>query len=66
MTHVDGLSRIIPKSREPLKATVIASLRSEMDMEYVLYNIVKELSVTQEEIRYKVKLHEFIIQTKQN
>ena len=64
IAHVDGLSRLIPKTREPLKEMVIASLRSEMDIKYVLYNIVKELPVSLEEIRYKAKFDKFITQKK--
>ena len=30
--HSDGLSRLIPKTREPLEETVIALLSSEMDI----------------------------------
>ena len=56
--HADGLSRLIPKNTEPLEETVIASLRSEMDVRYVLFN-----TVTLEEIKFK-KNDKFINQTK--
>ena len=46
IAHVDGLSRLIPKNIELLEVTVIASLKSEMDVKYVLFNTVKELPVT--------------------
>ena len=62
--HVDGLSRLIPKNTELLEETVIASLKSEMDVKYVLFNIVKELRVTLEEIKFKTKFDKFINQTK--
>ena len=41
--HVDGLSRLIPKFNEPFEDIVIASLRSEEEIKYVLFNTVSEL-----------------------
>ena len=35
-----------------------------MDVKYVLFNTVKELPVTQEEIKFKTKFDKFINQTK--
>ena len=35
-----------------------------MDVKYVLFNVVKELPVTLEEIKFKTKLDKFINQTK--
>ena len=64
ITHVDGLSRLIPKNTELLEETVIASLKSEMDVKYVLFNTVKELPVTLEKIKFKTKFDKFINQTK--
>ena len=64
IAHTDDLSKFIPKTRELLEEMVIASLRSEMDIKYVLYNTVKELPVTLEEIRHKAKFDKFITQTK--
>ena len=58
--QTDGLSMLIPKIREPLEETVVASLSSEMDVKNVLYNTVKELPVTLEEIRFKAKFNKFI------
>ena len=58
--HTDCLSILIPKIREPLEETVIASLNSRMDIKKVLYNTIKELPVTLEEIRFKAKLDKFI------
>ena len=43
---------------------MIASLRSEMDVKYVLFNTVKELPVTLEEIKFKTKFDKLINQTK--
>ena len=42
IAHADGLSRLIPKNTEPLEETVIASLKSEMDVKYVLFYTVKK------------------------
>ena len=47
--HADGLSRLKLKYTEWLEETVVASLKSEMDVKYVLFNTVKELPVTQVE-----------------
>ena len=58
----DGLSRLIPKIRKPLKETVIASVTSEMDIKNVLYNTIKEQPVTVEEIRLQAKFDKFITQ----
>ena len=58
------MSRFIPKIREPLEETAIASLSSKMDLKNVLYNTVKELPVTLEEIRFKAKFDEFITEKK--
>ena len=54
IAHADGLSRLIPKNTEPLKETIIASLKSEMDIKYVLFNTVKELPVTLKEIKFQI------------
>ena len=59
--HADGLSRLILKYTEPLEETVIASLKFEMDVKYVLFNTVP---VTLEEIKFKTKFYKFINQTK--
>ena len=58
------MSRLIPKIREPLAETVITSLSSEMDIKNVLYNTVKELPVTLEEIKFKGKFDKFITEKK--
>ena len=64
IAHEDGLSRLIPKNTEPLEKTIIASLKSEMDEKYVLFNTVKERPVMLEEIKFKSKFDKFINQTK--
>ena len=68
IAYADRLSILIQKKKkkntEPLEETVIASLKSEMDVKYVLFNTVKELPVTLEEIKFKTKFDKFINQTK--
>ena len=56
IAHADGLFRLIPKNTEPLEETVITSLKSKMDVKYVLFNTVKELPVMLEEIKFKTVL----------
>ena len=63
--HADGLSSLIPKMREPLEDTVIASQSTESIMSTVLCNTVKELPVTLEEIRKEAAKDEFITQIKE-
>ena len=53
MPHADGLSRLIPKIREPFEETVIALLSSEMYIKNILFNTVKDFPVSLEEIRFK-------------
>ena len=64
IAHADGLSRLIPKNTEPLEVIVIVSLRSEIDVKYVLSNTVKVFRDTLEEIKFKTKFYKFINQTK--
>ena len=61
ISHADGLSRLIPKNTEPIEDIIIVS---EMDVKYVLFNTVKELHATQEEMEFKTKFDKFINQTK--
>ena len=49
--HVDGLSRLIPKYKEPLEDTVMAPLKSEGKLKTALCNTVRELPVTLEQIK---------------
>ena len=65
IAHVDGLSRLIPKNTEQLEETVFALLRSKMDVEYVLFNTVRELPVTLEKIEFMTKSCKFINLTKE-
>ena len=39
-SHADGLSKVIPKYKEPLEDTVIAFLQSEGELKITLYNSV--------------------------
>ena len=61
--HADGLSRLIPRSGEPLEDSVIASLWSERDYSSILFNTVKELPVTLD-IRKEAESDDFIRETK--
>lgn len=63
--HADGLSRLIPKSREPLEDTVVASLQSEKDYTQILCNTIKELPVTLKDIIREAEEDSFIKETKQ-
>ncbi|XP_026441989.1 uncharacterized protein K02A2.6-like, partial [Papaver somniferum] len=62
--HADGLSRLIPRTGEPLEDSVIASLRSERDYSSILCNTVKELPVTLDDIRKEAESDDFIKETK--
>ena len=53
IANTDGLS----KNTESLEETVIASLKSEMDVKYISFNTVKELPVMLDEIKFKLKFH---------
>lgn len=54
--HADSLSRLIPKYMEPLEVTVIAAIKTEVDVKSMLCNTVRELPVTIEEIINKAAL----------
>ena len=58
--HTDGLSRLTPKSLVPLEDTIIAALKPEKELKDMLYNTVKELLVTLDEIRRKAENDDFI------
>ena len=62
--HADGLSRLIPRTGEPLEDLVITSLRSERDYSSILFNTVKELPVTLDNIRKEAESDDFIRETK--
>ena len=63
--YTTRLSRLIPKKKKYRTAEeTIASLKSKMDVNYVLFNTAKELPVTLEEIKFKTRFGKFIKQTK--
>ena len=63
LCHAAGLSRLILKHREPLKDTVIASLRTG-EFKTTLCNTVRELTVTLDQIKQEALNNKFIRQTK--
>ena len=64
--HVEGLSRLIPKSKEPLEDTVIASLQSEDEINITLCNSVCELPVKCNQIKLEALRDEYINQINTN
>ena len=62
--HADSLSRLIPRTGEPLEDSVIASQRSERDYSLILFNTAKELPVTLDNIRKEAESDDFIRETK--
>ena len=59
-SHADGLSRLIPKYKEPLDDTVIASLQNECELKITLCNSVWELPVTLDQIKQEALHTEYI------
>ena len=64
LSHADGLSRLIPKHREPPEDTVITSLWTEGEFKTKLCNTVRELPVTLDQIKREALNDEFIRQIK--
>ena len=64
LNHRGELSRLIPKFYEPFEDTVIAATEAENEIKNVLYNIVRELPITLEQIRIKSEKDDFIIKMK--
>ena len=62
--HANGLSWLTPRTGEPLEDSVIASLRSERDCSSILFDTVKELPVTLDDIRKEAESDNFIRETK--
>ena len=62
--HADWLSRLIPKYKEPLEDTAIASLQSEGELKITLCNTVREHPVTLEQIKQEALRDEYINQIK--
>ena len=60
------MSRLIPKYKEPLEGTVIASLQSEEELKNILCNTVRELPVMLEQIKQEAPCDEYINQIKAN
>ena len=63
-SHVDRLSRLIPKYKKTLEDTVIASLQSEGELKTTLCNTVMELPVPLEQIKQESLHNEYINQIK--
>ena len=59
-SHADWLSRLIPKYKELLEDSVIASLQSEGELEITLCNSVRELPVTLDQIKQEALHDEYI------
>ena len=62
--HVNGLSKLIPQYKEPLEDTTIASHQSEGELKIILFNTVRELPVTLEQIKQEALCDEYINQIK--
>ena len=61
---MDGLSKLIPKFYKPLEDIVTSAIKAENEIKNVLYNTVRELPITLEEIKVKLEKDEFIIKMK--
>ena len=64
LDHADELSRLIPKSCESWEITVTATLRFEIEIKSVIFNLIRELPMTIEEIRNKEKIDKNITDKK--
>ena len=64
LSHADGLCRLIPKHRELLEDTLIASLPTEGEFKTTLCNTVREFPVTLDQTKQETLNDEFIRQTK--
>ena len=58
--HADELSKLIPKYKELLEDTVVASLQSEGQLKITLCNSVRELPVTLDQIKQEALRDEYI------
>ena len=63
-SHADRLPRLIPKYKEPLEDTVIASLQSEGELKTPLCNTVRELPVMLEQLKHDTLRNDYINQIK--
>ena len=66
IAYADGLSRLVPKNTKPLEETVIGSLKSEMDVKYVLFNTVKKYQLHLRRFNLRQKLISSLIKPKKN
>lgn len=62
--HVDGFSNLIPKQNEPLKDSIIASLRTDSEIKTMICNTIIERPVTLHEIKLEANNEEFLTSTK--
>ena len=65
ISHVDELSRLVPKYSEPFEDTIIAALRTDCEIKNIIANTIKELPVTLLEIKSEAINDEFITNIKQ-
>ena len=61
----DGLSRLVPKYREPFEDTIIVALRTDCEIKNMIANTIKELPVTLLEIKSEAMNKDFITNIKQ-
>ena len=60
LSHADGLSRLILKFSKPLENPVIVAIRAKKEIKNILHNTVRELPITLEEIRRKLRNDNFM------
>ena len=60
INHADGLSRLVPKYREPFEDKIIAALRTDCEIKNMISNIIKKLPVTLLEITSEAMNDDFI------
>ena len=65
ISHADGLSRLVPKYREPFEDTVIAALRRNCEIKSMIAKTIKELPVKLLEIKSEAMNDDFITNIKQ-
>ena len=64
ISHADELSRLIPKYSEPFEDTIISALRTNCEIKNMIANTIKELPVTQLEIKSEAMNDDFITNIK--
>ena len=65
ISHADGLLMLVPKFSEPFEDTIIAALRTDCEIKNMIANTIKELPVTQLEIKSEAMNDDFITNIKQ-